>query len=156
VLTQRPDKPPWGLVSTARTKDAPFFRGMYHLRETIEERHRQAKLFWDLTGFHSPNFNLVTNQVVFVALAYTLLQVQLLDENRPELNRMTRRTLQHQMLPYGNHIIVYAREYYGFFDLPEYTDIIMGIEEPGKSKLRKKVRRMRRDFLMGMKKPRSP
>ena len=156
VLTQRPDKPPWGLVSTARTKDAPFFRGMYHLRETIEERHRQAKLFWDLTGFHSPNFNLVTNQVVFVALAYTLLQVQLLDENRPELNRMTRRTLQHQMLPYGNHIIVYAREYYGFFDLPEYTDIIMGIEEPGKSKLRKKVRRMRRDFLMGMKRPRSP
>ena len=156
VLTQQSDKPPWGLVTTAHTQDAPFLRGRYHLRETIEERHRQAKLFWDLTGFYSPNFNLVTNQVVFVALSYTLLQMQLLRENRPELNRMTRRTLQHQMLPYGNHIIVYVREYFGFFDLPEYTEIIIGITEPAKSKLRKKVRRLRRDFLGSMKRPRAP
>lgn len=156
VLTQQSDKPPWGLVTTAHTQDAPFLRERYHLRETIEERHRQAKLFWDLTGFYSPNFNLVTNQVVFVALSYTLLQMQLLRENRPELNRMTRRTLQHQMLPYGNHIIVYVREYFGFFDLPEYTEIIIGITEPAKSKLRKKVRRLRRDFLGSMKRPRAP
>jgi len=156
VLTQQPDKPPWGLVTTAHTQDAPFVRGRYHLRETIEERHRQAKLFWDLTGFYSPNFNLVTNQVVFVALSYTLLQMQLLRENRPELNRMTRRTLQHQMLPYGNHIIVYAHQYFGFFDLPEYTEIIMGITEPAKAKFLKKVRRLRRDFLGSMKRPRAP
>lgn len=156
VLTQRPDKPPWGLVTTAHTQDGPFLRDSYHLRETIEERHRQTKLFWDLSGFHSPNFNLVTHQVVFVGLAYTLLQMQLLCENRPELNRMTRRTLQHQMLPYGNHIIVYAGQYFGFFDLPEYTEIIMGITEPAKSKLLRKVRRLRRDFLTAMKHPRPP
>ena len=156
VLTQQLDKPPWGLVTTARTRDAPFLRDRYHLRETIEERHRQAKLFWDLSGFHSPNFNLVTNQVVFVALSYTLLQMQLLRENRPELNRMTRRRLQHQMLPYDNHIIVYVEQYFGFFDLPEYTEIIMGIVDPAKTKLLKKVRRIRRDFLGSMKHPRAP
>jgi len=156
VLTQRRDKPPWGLVTTAQTRDAPFLRGRYHLRETIEERHRQAKLFWDLTGFHSPNFNLVTNQVVFVALTYTLLQMQLLRENQPELNRMSRRRLQHQMLPYGNHIVVYAQEYYGFFDLPEYTEIVMTIVEPGKTKLLKKMRRIRRDFLGSINHPRGP
>jgi len=156
VLTQQSDKPPWGLVTTAHTQDAPFVRERYQLRETIEERHRQTKLFWDLTGFHSPNFNLVTNQVVFVALSYTLLQMQLLRENRPELNRMTRRTLQHQMLPYGNHIIVYVHQYYGFFDLHEYTEIIMGITEPAKTKLLKKVRRLRCDFLGSMKRPRAP
>jgi len=156
VLTQRPDKPPWGLVTTAHTQNGPFLRDSYHLRETIEERHRQTKLFWDLSGFHSPNFNLVTHQVVFVGLAYTLLQMQLLCENRPELNRMTRRTLQHQMLPYGNHIIVYAGQYFGFFDLPEYTEIIMGITEPAKGKLLRKVRRLRRDFLTAMKHPRPP
>jgi hypothetical protein len=156
VLTQQKDKPPWGLVTTAHTQDAPFIRQRYHLRETIEERHRQAKLFWDLTGFHSPDFNLVAHQVVFVALAYTLLQMQLLEENRPELNRMTRKHLQHQMLPYGNHIIVYAHHYYGFFDLPEYTEIIMNIEEPGKSKLLKKVRRIRREFLSSLNRPRGP
>jgi hypothetical protein len=156
VLTQKPNKPPWGLVTTAHTQEAAFLRDRYHLRETIEERHRQAKLFWDLSGFHSPNFNLVTNQVVFVALTYTLLQMQLLRENRPELNRMSRCTLQHQMLPYGNHIIVYVREYFGFFDLPEYTEIIMSITEPAKTKLLKKVRRLRRDFLGSMKRPRAP
>jgi hypothetical protein len=156
VLTQRPDKPPWGLVTTAHTQDGPFLRDRYQLRETIEERHRQTKLFWDLSGFHSPNFNLVTHQVVFVGLAYTLLQMQLLCENRPELNRMTRRTLQHQMLPYGNHIIVYRGGYFGFFDLPEYTEIIMGITKPAKSKLLRKVRRLRRDFLTTMNHPRPP
>ena len=128
----------------------------YHLRETIEERHRQAKLFWDLTGFHSPNFNLVTHQVVFVGLAYTLLQMQLVQENRPELNRMTKNTLNHQMLPYGNHIIVYTQNYYGFFDLPEYTEIIMGITEPSKTKLLKKVRKIRREFLSSLSRPRGP
>jgi hypothetical protein len=156
VLTQQEDKPPWGLVTTAHTQDAPFIRQRYRLRETIEERHRQAKLFWDLSGFHSPDFKLVTNQVVFVGLAYTLLQMQLLQENRPELNRMTKNTLKHQMLPYGNHIIVYAQNYYGFFDLPEYTEIIMDIQEPGKSKLRKKVRRIRREFLSSLNRPRGP
>lgn len=156
VLSQRQAKPPWGLVTTAHTQDAPLLRALYHLRESIEERHRQAKLFWDLTGFHSPNFNLVTNQVLFVALTYTLLQMQLLAENQPELNRMTRRTLRHQMLPYGNHIIIYAKEYYGFFDLPEYTEIIMNITEPGKSKLLRKVRRIRRDFLASLGSPRGP
>ena len=156
VLTRHKDKPTWGLVTTARTQDAPFIRQRYHLRETIEERHRQAKLFWDLTGFHSSNFNLVTHQVVFVALAYTLLQMQLLEENRPELNRMTRNRLKHQMLPYGNHIIVYAQNYYGFFDLPEYTEIIMDIQEPDKSKLQRKLRNIRREFLSSLNHPRGP
>ncbi len=156
VLTEKSGDLPWGLVTTSRTADAAGIRDKYHLRETIEERHRQAKLFWDLSGFHSPNFNLVTNQVVFVALTYTLLQVQLMCENMPELNRMTRKRLQHIMLPYGNHIVVYAYNYYGFFDLPEYTEIVMNIVEPAKSKLLKKVRRIRREFLGSMKYPRGP
>lgn len=156
VLTYQENKSPWGLVTTAYTQDAPFVRRRYHLRETIEERHRQTKLFWDLTGFQSPNFNLVTNQVVFVGLAYTLLQIQLLDENRPELNRMTRTSLKGQLLPYGNHIIVYNKQYFAFFNIPEYTEIIMDIVEPGKSKLRKRVRKLKREFLNGLKKPRPP
>ena len=156
VLTDRENKLPWGLVTTAHTQDGPFLRGTYHLRETIEERYRQTKLFWDLTSFHSPNFNLVTNQVVFVGLSYTLLQMQLLDENRPELNRMTRTSLKRQLLPYSNHIVVYYKRYFAFFNIPEYTNIIMDIVEPGKSKLRKRVRKFQREFLHDLKNPRSP
>jgi hypothetical protein len=156
VLTDREDKPPWGLVTTACTQDGSLVRDTYHLRETIEERHRQTKLFWNLTGFHSPNFNLVTNQVVFVGLAYTLLQMQLLDENRPELNRMTRTSLKGQLLPYGNHIVVYYKQYFAFFNVPEYSAIIMDIVEPAKSKLRKKFRKLQQEFLHSLKNPRPP
>lgn len=156
ALTARKNRPPWGLVSTARTQDGTFLRDTYHIRETIEERHRQTKLFWDLTGFHSPNFNLVTNQIVFVGLSYTLLQIQLLDENRPELNRMTRTSLKGQLLPYSNHIVVYYKQYFAFFNTPEYTSIIIDIVEPGKSKLRKRVRKLQREFLHDLKNPRAP
>ncbi len=156
ALTAKKDAPPWGLVTTADTQDGAFIRDIYHTRVCIEERHRQAKLFWDLTGFTSPNFNLVTNHVFFVGLSYTLLQLQLLYENRAELNKMTRTTLKRQLLPYSNHIIVYYKNYFGFFTTPEYTGIILDIVEPGKSKLRKKVRRMHREFLHGLQNPRGP
>ncbi|MDH7514222.1 MAG: transposase, partial [Clostridiales bacterium] len=39
VLTEQEEAPPWGLVTTYPTRDAPFIRRMYHLRESIEERH---------------------------------------------------------------------------------------------------------------------
>ena len=156
VLTDRGDKPAWGLVTTEQTQDSSRLRDEYHLRTAIEERHRQTKLFWDLTGFRSPNFNLITNHVVFVALAYTLLQIQLFDEDRAELNRMTRSSLKGQLLPHGNHIIVYYKQYYGFFNTPEYTGIILDIIEPGKSKLRKKVKKLQREFLHDLRNPRSP
>jgi hypothetical protein len=156
VLTKQRSKEPWGIATTAATQDAPAVRHLYHLRETIEERHRQTKVFWDLTKFHSPNFNLVTNQVVFVALMYTLLQMKMFAEHHPELNRLTRPSLLRHMLPYDNHLVVYTKQYYAFFDAPEYTELVMTIEEPGKSKLLRKVRRIRRDYLGGLKFPRGP
>ncbi len=139
-----------------RPRREAFIRDIYHTRVCIEEKHRQAKLFWDLTGFTSPNFNLVANHVFFVGLSYALLQLQLLYENRAQLNRMTRPTLKGQLLPYSNHIIVYYKNYFGFFPTPEYTGIILYIVEPGKSKLRKRVRRMHREFLHGLQNPRGP
>ena len=84
------------------------------------------------------------------------LQMQLFAENHPELNRLTRKSLLHQMQPYSNHLVVYAKQYYAFFDAPEYTELVMKIEEPGKSKLLRKVRRIRRAYLGGLKFPRSP
>jgi hypothetical protein len=156
VLTKQRRKEPWGIATTEDTQNAPLVRHYYHLRETIEERHRQTKVFWDLTKFHSPDFNLVSNQVVFVGLMYTLLQMQLYAENHPELNRLTRQSLLHQLRSTDNHLVVYAKQYYAFFDAAEYTEIVMTVEEPGKSKLLRKVRRIRKDYLEGLTFPRSP
>jgi hypothetical protein len=50
----------------------------------------------------------------------------------------------------------YTKQYYAFFDAPEYTEIVMTIKEPGKSKLLRKVRRIRRDYFGGLNFPRGP
>jgi len=41
------------------------------------------------------------------------------------------------MLPYSNHLVVYAKQYYAFFDAPEYTELVppprFPIVRPGSS-----------------------
>jgi len=156
ALSERLDGAPWGLVTTRRTQDGAFLRDTYHLREAIEERYRQTKLFWDLTGFHSPNFNLVVNQVVFVALAYTLVQMHLKAESMTTFSRTTMPVLRRQMLPYANHVIVYHGSFFAFFSVPEHTAIILDIEGTAKDKLKRTMRRLQREFLHELQNVRSP
>jgi hypothetical protein len=56
----------------------------------IEEGHRQLKCFWDMTRFTSRTFSLVLNQIVFVLLAYNLLQIFLRAQSKPPLSRRSR------------------------------------------------------------------
>ena len=77
----------WVLVTTSQRFSAAQTRSTYGLRTAIEERHRQYKRFWDLTGMHSCAFSLVVNQALFVLLAYTLAQAHLVLRQRQQLNR---------------------------------------------------------------------
>jgi hypothetical protein len=91
-----------------KRKDVPLpFQQEYHLRVSIEERYRQLKCFNDLTRFTSPAFSLVVNQVVFIMLAYNLLQIYLLHRGRKELNHKSLPRIRHQLLISDSHIIVY-------------------------------------------------
>ena len=155
VLTECKDRKPWGLVTTCKTDDAIFLREMYFLRGEIEERYRQTKLFWDLTSFTSPNFNLVVNRVVFVAMAYTFLQMYINDENLNELARKTRKKLLESFSRYTNHVIVYHKQKVAFLTLLEYSKIIIDLEGRAKQKLKKTICRLERDFLHGLDQPRS-
>ena len=60
-------------------------------------------------------FSMVVNQVVFVMLAYNLLQIYLLRRGRPELNPKTLPRIRQQLLPSDNHLIVDHQNYYGLF-----------------------------------------
>jgi len=51
VLTKQRRKEPWSIATTEDTQKAPLVRYYYHLRETIEEHHRQTKVFWDTEIF---------------------------------------------------------------------------------------------------------
>ncbi len=79
----------------------------YHLRIATEERYRQVKCFSDLTKFTSRAFSMVVNQVIFMMLAYNLLQLHLFRQKRKELNQKILPHIRQQLLPWDNHIIVY-------------------------------------------------
>ena len=94
----------WFLIDTKDVKDPSQTQQEYHLRISTEERYRQLKCFSDLTHFTSRAFSMVVNQVVFIMLAYNLLQLFLLKRGRKELNQKTLPRIRQQLLPSDNYI----------------------------------------------------
>jgi hypothetical protein len=144
----------WLLLDTKEVEDPSEASEEYHLRTTIEERHRQFKCFIDLTKFTSRAFSMVVNQVLFIMLSYNLLQLYLLRQGRKELNNKTLPHIRQQLLPSDNHIIVYFENYYGLFSPLEFTEIIASLEDKPRKKIIDKCRRLRREMKGVMTNPR--
>ena len=145
------DTKPLGAAGTPAAR-----RDEYHLRTAIEEGHRQLKCFWDLTHFTSRAFALVVNQVVFVALAYTLLQLYLRRASRAELNRRTRPRVRDQLLPRAAVILIYCQQRFATLTPLEYTELLLSLAEPARRKILRKARRLRRELLAALPSPRPP
>jgi len=149
----------WMLLDTQPlgTPSAAVARGdEYHLRTTIEEGDRQLKGFWDLTHFTSRAFALVVSQVVFVALAYTLLQLFLRQHGRPELTRRTRPRVRDQLLPSAAVILLYCQQRFATLTPLEYTELLLTLAEPARRKILAQARRLRRELLDALPNPRPP
>jgi hypothetical protein len=146
----------WLLIDTKEVEDPTEASEQYHLRTTIEERHRQLKCFIDLTKFTSRAFSMVINQVVFIMLSYNLLQLYLLRQGRKELINETLPHIRQQLLPSVNHIIVYFENYYGLFAPLEFTEIIASLKDEPRKKVAGKCRRLRRELNGVMRNPRAP
>lgn len=144
----------WFLIDTKEVEDPTEASKEYHLRTTIEERHRQLKCFIDLTKFTSRAFSMVINQVVFIMLSYNLLQLYLLRQGRKELNNETLPHIRQQLLPSDNHIIVYFENYYGLFAPLEFTEIIASLKDKPRKKIADKCRRLSREMKGVMRNPR--
>ena len=144
----------WLLIDTNEVEDPTEASKEYHLRTTIEERHRQLKCFIDLTKFTSRAFSMVINQVVFIMLSYNLLQLYLLRQGRKELNNETLPHIRQQLLPSDSHIIVYFENYYGLFAPLEFTEIIASLEDEPRKKIADKCRRLSREMKGVMRNPR--
>jgi hypothetical protein len=114
----------------------------YRLRVSIEERHRQMKCFWDLTHFRSQAYSLVVNQVIFMVLAYSLMQCFLLKCEREDLTGATRRRLLDQLLPTGQKVCVYRDNYVGYFTPLELLSETLSLSEGPKRRLLGTVRRL--------------
>jgi hypothetical protein len=136
----------WMLADTKNLADGAVSRDDYRLRTGIEERYRQLKCFIDLSNFHSRKFSLVCNQVIFVALAYSLMQLYLLRIKRPELNRRTQPRLRNQLMPTDSVIIIYYNNRFALLSPMQYTELLLTLPGEAGKKILEKVRRLRREL----------
>ncbi|MEW6552622.1 MAG: transposase [Campylobacterota bacterium] len=133
----------WGLSSTFKPKNAREAFDLYALRTQIEERHRQIKNFWYINKFTSPDESLIEAHVLFTLLTYSLIQLYL---NKNHLNAIANKTIQslkseEQM---GiNNVVVYSGNYFAVFDLDDYTEIIIDLNEEARSRLQKWIKTFR-------------
>jgi hypothetical protein len=146
----------WVLVDTKEVQDPRQPRQEYHLRPSTEERYRQLKCFCDLTHFTSRAFSMVVNQVVFIMLAYNLLQIYLLHQGRKDLNRKTPPRIRQQLLPSDHRILVYWQNYFGLFTPFELIGFVVMLSEEARKKIAAKCRRLGRDLEGALKNPRPP
>jgi len=147
----------WMLADTQNADDMrTCARDDYRLRTGIEERHRQLKCFIDLTDFTSRKFSLICNQVIFVALAYSLMQLFLLRMKRSALNRHTQPRLLRQLMPTDSFIIVYYCSRFALFTTAEYTELLLTLSPDARKKILGKIRRLRRELEQELKIVRAP
>jgi hypothetical protein len=146
----------WFLIDTQEVQDPSQTQQEYHLRTSTEERYRQLKCFNDLTHFTSRAFSMVVNQVIFIMLAYDLLQIYLLGQGRKKLNKKTLLRIRQQLLPSDNHIIVYYQNYYGLFRPFELVGFMVTLCEEARKKIAAKCRRIGRELDGIPRNPRPP
>lgn len=120
----------WTLATTREVKDPVEVWDLYKLRaSSIEERHRQTKLFWNVAKFSSCAFSLVVNQVVFTLLAYSLMQVYLLKTEREELAGATRERLLDKLTSANRVVAVYYKNRVAYFIQDRLTLMTLKLRE---------------------------
>jgi hypothetical protein len=146
----------WVLVSTSSSFNAPQTRSTYELRTAIEERHRQYKCFWDLAKMPSRKFSMVVNQVLFVLLAYTLLQAHLFLRHRQQMNPRTRGRLLQLLNPTVELVAVYYQQRFCLLSLAEFAVLLLEMEDTAQAKLLPKMKQLQRDIYCLLQNARPP
>ena len=146
----------WVLATTEDFQDPRTIRRDYELRPLIEERHRQFKLFWDLTKFHSVSFSLVVNQVVSTILTYSLFQIRNFYTFKGNLNPITLPQLKMELKSKADRVVIYYKQYFAFQLFHEYSEMLLTLEETAKGKVLKKMRKIKNDMFDFDYSPRPP
>lgn len=136
----------WVLTTTSASMSAVQTRENYKLRTAIEERHRQYKCFWDLAQMPSRKFSMVVNQVLFVLLAYTLLQAHLFLRHRQLLNSRTRGRILELLNPAVQVVAVYYQQRFCLLTLAEFGMILLDLDDEARGRLRPKLKQIERDI----------
>jgi hypothetical protein len=125
----------WCLASTREPSGPVEVYETYRLRVAIEEWIRQGKCFWDLSGFRSRSFSLITAQVCFVLLAYSLIQNFFQRIARGELNAKTRDRILNELMVEDERLVLYSANRFAYFTPVEYQRILLEMKEGARRRL---------------------
>src|SRR5882672_9737746 len=93
----------------------------------------------------SRKFSLVVCEVLFVLLAYTLLQGHLFSGQRKEIIPRTRCRLLQLLNPTVEVVAVYYQQRFCLLSLGKFATILLELEEEARAKLRPKMKQIKRD-----------
>ena len=145
----------WALMSTADS-DPRQLKDQYEPRTKIEERHRVLKCFHDLSDFHSRSLNVITAQVVFILLSYTLRQWQLWKLLQQDLAGKTPGRLRRQLNIHTQYVVIYHQNAYTQMPLVTFTRELLEMQPQARAKALIKVRQLEQSFLTPLENLRAP
>jgi len=139
----------WNLATTNQGLSPLEVRTRYQTRTSIEERHRHLKCFWDLTAFRSCAFSLVTAQVIFVVLAYSLLQVFLAKLERGDLNDMVRDRLLGELAFEDDKVVLYSRNRVAYLTPLEHQKELLTLSEGARRRVLARTEQLQERMVPG-------
>ena len=145
----------WALMSTADS-DPCQLKDQYEPRTQIEERHRVLKCFHDLSDFHSRSLNVITAQVVFILLSYTLRQWQLWKLLQQDLAGKTPGLLRRHLNIHTQYVVIYHQNAYTQMPLVTFTRELLEMQPQARAKALIKVRQLEQSFLTPLENLRAP
>jgi hypothetical protein len=137
----------WCLATTREPSGPVEVYETYRLRQAVEERIRQTKCFWDMTKFHSRAFSLITAQITFVLLAYSLLQTFLRRLARGEMNAKTRQRILNELLWEDDLLVLYSANRFAYFSPVEYQEILLEMPEGSRRRILARTKELRESLL---------
>jgi len=137
----------WALLTTGTVGDGWGLRADYGRRADIEERHRQLKCFYDLTGFRSRSFNAIAAQVVMILLSYTLRQWQLWKMLQEHLADCTPKTMRFRLAMRREYVVIYHQDAYTQMPLVRFSRELLQLDEAARKKALSKVEHLEASML---------
>jgi hypothetical protein len=136
--------------------DPRQLKDQYEPRTKIEERHRVLKCFHDLSDFHSRSLNVITAQVVFILLSYTLRQWQLWKLLQQDLAGKTPGLLRRHLNIHTQYVVIYHQNAYTQMPLVTFTRELLEMQPQARAKALIKVRQLEQSFLTPLENLRAP
>lgn len=137
----------WALLTTGEVGDGESLRQDYQRRTAIEERHRQLKCFYDLTGFRSRSLNAIAAQVVMILLSYTLRQWQLWQRLQEHLASCTPETMRFRLAIRREYVVIYYQNAYAQLPLVRFSRELLQLDETARQRALRKVRHLEASML---------